>query len=558
MVGPSGSGKSSLLRAGLIPAIRNGALGSAGEQGRPIALFTPGSDPMAEWAGHQELAAGRPPAVIVVDQFEEVFTLCRDEDERRAFIAALCAAARQAALIVVGLRADFYPHALRHQELVAELQRRQVLVGPMTEEELRSAITGPAKKAGLDIEAGLVELLLRDLAPADQREQPVAAHEPGTLPLLSHALVATWDLSRGGWLTVADYRAAGGIQGAVAASAEEVYADLTPAQQELTRRIFTRLVHVADDTAATRRRVSRSELQLGGGDDDVQPVLDAFIGQRLITAGTDTVEIAHEALLHAWPRLRQWTDADTMGTRIQRQLTAAAEEWRESERDPNALYRGGRLAAAEEWASLSAHHGDLNLLERAFLEASVRQREQAQRAAQRQRNRLRAFAAALAALLIVAASFAGLAYQQRSSAVAERNIAISRQLAIEANQLRGTDIALAMQLSLAAYRIAPTVEAASSLLNATTAMPVSRLLGSAGTEMHTLAFSPDAAVLATGSGDGSVRLWDARRPGRSAQYAAPLSAQGAVTSLAFGAERQDPGRRQQGGRGNAVECQRSG
>ncbi len=536
VVGPSGSGKSSLLRAGLIPAIRHGALGRAGEEDWPIALFTPGSDPMAEWAGHQELAAaGRPPAVIVVDQFEEVFTLCQDEDERRDFIAALCAAARQAALIVVGLRADFYPHALRHQELVAELQRRQVLVGPMTEEELRSAITGPAKKAGLDIEAGLVEVLLRDLAPADHHEHPVAAHEPGTLPLLSHALVATWDLSRGGWLTVADYQATGGIQGAVAASAEEVYADLTPAQQELTRRIFTRLVHVADDTAATRRRVSRSELQLGDGDADVQPVLDAFIGQRLVTADTETVEIAHEALLHAWPRLRQWTDADTMGARIQRQLTAAAEEWRESERDPNALYRGGRLAAAEEWASLSAHHGDLNVLERAFLEASVRQREQAQRAAQRQRNRLRAFAAALAALLIVAASFAGLAYQQRSSAVAERNIAISRQLAIEANQLRGTDIALAMQLSLAAYRIAPTVEAASSLLNATTAMPVSRLLGAAGTEMHSVAFSPDTAVLATGSGDGSVRLWDARRPGRSTQYSAPLSVSGAVTSLAFGA-----------------------
>ncbi len=535
VVGPSGSGKSSLLRAGLIPAIRNGALGIQGSQDWPVALFTPGADPMAEWARHQELAApGGPRAVIVVDQFEEAFTLCQDEEERRAFITALCAAAKQTSLVVVGLRADFYPHALRHRELVAELQRRQVLVGPMTEEEVRSAITGPAKKAGLDIEAGLVEVLLRDLAPADHHEQPVAAHEPGTLPLLSHALVATWDLSRGGWLTVADYRATGGIQGAVAASAEEVYADLAPAQQELTRRIFTRLVHVADDTAATRRRVSRSELQLGDGDADVQPVLDAFIGQRLITADTDTVEIAHEALLHAWPRLRQWTDADTMGTRIQRQLTAAAEEWRDSDRDPNVLYRGGRLASAEEWASASAHHGDLNLLERAFLEASVTQREQAERAAQRQRNRLRAFTAALAALLIAVAAFAGLAYQQRSSAVAERNIAISRQLAIEANQLRGTDIALAMQLSLAADRIAPTVEATSSLLNATTSMPAARLLGPAGTEMHTVAFSQDAAVLATGSGDGSVRLWDARRPGRSVQYSAPLSAHGAVTSLAFG------------------------
>ena len=326
VVGPSGSGKSSLLRAGLIPAIRNGALDIQGAEHWPIALFTPGAHPLSEQARHQELASASArasssdqlPAVVVVDQFEEVFTLCQDEEERRAFITALCAAGsgtgpgdgsdpwgeseaavKPAALIVLGLRADFYPHALRHPKLVAELQRRQVLVGPMTEEELRSAITSPARKAGLDIEAGLVEVLLRDLAPADRHEQPTAAHEqptaahePGTLPLLSHALLATWDLSRGGRLTIADYRAGGGIQGAGAASAEEVYADLTPAQQDLTRRIFTRLVHVADDTADTRRRVSRSELQLGDShshsDSDVQSVLDAFIGQRLITA--DTVE----------------------------------------------------------------------------------------------------------------------------------------------------------------------------------------------------------------------------------------------------------------------------
>ena len=282
--------------------------------------------------------------------------------------------------------------------------------------------------------------------------------------------------------------------------------------------------------------MSRSELQLGDSDSDVQPVLDAFIGQRLITADTDTVEIAHEALLHAWPRLRHWIDADTIGARTHRQLTAAAEGWRDSDRDPSALYRGGRLAATEEWASASSHSDDLNLLERAFLNASVMQREQAERASRRQANRLRAFSAALAALLIVAASLAGLAYQQRSSAVNERDVAISRQLAIEANQLGGTDSALAMQLSLAAYQIAPSAEAMSGLLNSTAAMPVARLFGSAGTEMHSLAFSPNAAVLATGSGDGSVRLWDVRQPGRATQFAVPLSVPGAVTSIAFGSD----------------------
>jgi WD40 repeat protein len=553
VVGPSGSGKSSLLRAGLIPAIREGALDLPGVQCRPPTLCTPGIHPMAELAPQQEPdAADGQRAVIVVDQFEELFTLCPDEDERRAFITALCAAAggtgrddesgagreaaaavRPAALVVLGLRADFYPHALRYPELVAELQRRQVLVGPMTEEELRSAIVEPARKAALDVEAGLVEVLLRDLAPADRQERLTAAHEPGTLPLLSHALLATWDLSRGGQLTVADYRASGGIQGAVAASAEEVYAGLTPAQQNLTRRIFTRLVHVADDAADTRRRVPRNELQLSGMDDDGQRVLGAFIGQRLLTADTDTVEIAHEALLHAWPRLRRWIDTDTIGARVHRQITAAAEEWRDSGRDPSALYRGGRLATAEEWASVPAHEEDLNLLERAFLNASSAQRRQGERASRRQANRFRALSAALAALLIVAASLAGLAYQQRSSAVNERDVAISRQLAIEADQLRGTDIALAMQLSLAAYRISPTAEAASSLLNSTAALPVTRLLGPSGTEMHAVAYSQDTAVLATGSGDGSLQLWDLRGSGLPVRLG-PLTVSGAVTSLAFG------------------------
>src|SRR6185437_4687038 len=504
VVGSSGSGKSSLLRAGLIPAIRNGDLdiGAAGQW--PLALFTPGAHPAAELKRHQELvrAGAHGSSVIVVDQFEEVFTLCQAEEERRAFITALCAAAGAdpagrgpGALIVLGLRADFYPYALRYPEMVAELERRQVLVGPMTEEELRSAITGPARKAALDIEAGLIEILLRDLAPVDRPEQPTAAHEPGALPLLSHALLATWDLSRGGRLTVADYRASGGIQGAVAASAEAVYAELTPAQQDLTRRIFTRLVHVSDDTTDTRRRLLRDELQLGDHSGDVQAVLDAFIEQRLITADVHTVEIAHEALLRVWPRLRQWMDADTIGVRVHRQLTAAAEEWRDSANDPGALYRGGRLAAAEEWATAPAHSDDLNLLEREFLSASTAQRQQAERTARHQTNRLRAFSAALAVLLIAAASLAALTYQQRSSAITQRDVAISRQIAVEANQLRGTDSALAMQLALAAYRISPTAEAVSSLLNSTATVPASRLLGPAGTEMHAVAFSPNVFVL---------------------------------------------------------------
>jgi len=525
VVGPSGSGKSSLLRAGLIPELRSGALGIPGCGDWPLILLTPGARPARQLAGRLAAVAGEAQdqrVVIVVDQFEEIFTSCEEESERLAFIRALCAAAdrdrESAALVVIGFRADFYPHALQYPELVSALQNRQVLVGPMTEEELRTAITGPARHAGLDIEDGLVEVLLRD------------AHEAGALPLLSHALLATWERS-GGRLTVADYRDSGGISGAVAASAEEVYAELTPIQQELARRIFTRLVHVSDAVASTKRRVPRSELlQLHA---DAQPVLDAFIGKRLITAGTDDVEIAHEALLRAWPRLRQWIDSDSIGIRTHRQLTAAAEIWRDAGRDPSALYSGGRLAAAEEWAALPAHGDDLNVLEREFLDASMRQRLAAERSARRQTRRLLTFVGALAALFLLAGTLAVVAYQQKDTATGQRDVAISRQLATDADQLQTTDIALAMQLSLSAYRISPTDEAISSLLDSTAVPPATRMLGPAGTEMLSIALSRDGALLAAGADNGTVRLWSLARSGHPLLLAAPPAMPGPVSSLAF-------------------------
>ena len=181
-----------------------------------------------------------------------------------------------------------------------------------------------------EIEDGLVEVLLRDLAPAGYSRSE-AAHGAGTLPLLSHALLTTWDRARHAKLTIADYEATGGIQGAVAGTAEEVYAELTPAQQDLARQIFIRLVHVADDTTDTRRRVSLDELP--SGQVDAERVLDCFIGKRLITADEHEAQITHEALLRAWPRLRGWIDADGEGLRIHRQLTVAAEVWRDADHD---------------------------------------------------------------------------------------------------------------------------------------------------------------------------------------------------------------------------------
>src|SRR5579875_1076336 len=330
VVGASGSGKSSLLRAGLIPALERGHAADAGTarpaRQRRAVLLTPGSDPVAALAAALSPAAGRsratPPAwagadgadgtdlpdVVVVDQFEETFTLCQDPAGQRAFIAAVARLAGPA-VVVLGLRADYYVAALRHPELARALQDRQVLVGPMTREQVRRAIVEPARRAGLEIGEGLVERLRRDLAPRRQHGRAAKSarpagdapgHEPGALPLLSHALLATWRLSRDGRLSVSAYQASGGIREAVARSAESVYAALGTEERRAAQHLFLRLVSSTDE-GEMRRRVPPGELA-------ADPVLRLFVAARLITVSEDAAEISHDALLDAWPRLRRWLD----------------------------------------------------------------------------------------------------------------------------------------------------------------------------------------------------------------------------------------------------------
>lgn len=565
VVGPSGSGKSSLLRAGLLAALRAGADGTAGLADQRVLLFTPGARPLrvlaqqiAELTGddtsavatvlqsdphacagllRRPLQAGnarpaestsRHPAgqpVIIVDQFEETFTACDDEDERRAFVAALATAAesppadgsaaaapvraRPAAVVVIGLRADFYTHALRYPQLAAALQAMQVVVAGMSAAQLRDAVVGPARRAKLDIDDALVELLLRELAPTDDGASRTA-HDAGALPLLSHALLATWERGHRARLTVADYRDSGGIRGAVARTAEEAYAELDPVRQELARRMFLRLVHIADDAADTRRYVPHAELRLLGG--DIQLVLDTFIRRRLITADAERVEITHEALLAAWPRLRGWIDNDRAGLRTHRQLTTAAESWQDLERDRHALYRGGRLAIASEWASDPAHRADLNPLEREFLDASIAYDLAEQRAARRRTRRLQQLLVASTVLLLASGLLAGYAFQQRAAADEQRNLAVARQIATVAAQVRAKDVSLAMQLSLVAYRIAAVPESRSSLLDSFATPAVTRMLGPAGV-MQSIAFTADGKIMAAGGTDKTVQLWDLSRPG---------------------------------------------
>ncbi|MFG2042160.1 helix-turn-helix domain-containing protein [Dactylosporangium sp. NPDC048998] len=499
VVGASGSGKSSLLRAGLIPALAD----------RPVALIVPGEAPVASLRSQ----VGPDAKVIIVDQLEQVFAAA--PDEQRTFVNELCARAASGALVVLGVRADFYPQLLAHPQLLAATGDRQLTVGPMTEAQLREVITAPARRAGVELDDGLVELLMRDIVPG----QAEAAGPSGgnVLPLLAHALYQTWANSPNGRMTIEAYQASGGVVGGVAASADQAYGGLTEHRRELARRLFLRLVHVGTDAADTRRRIAGDELLASfpaRDRADLQQVLDAFVDQRLITVDLVAVEITHDALLHAWPTLRSWIDEDRAGLVVGQQLAVAAGQWRDDDRDRAALYQGGRLAAAQEWHR--AHAVEASPLVTEFLAASTGH-------AHRRTRRLYSVVAALVALLVTAVTAAGYGFSQRQSAVAERDRAISRLVAGQAQRLRDSDPALAKQLSLAAYRISPTTEARSSLLDAPVEPTVTRLLSSPRA-LQAAQYSPGGRLLAATGLDGVIRLWDAADPSRAPVARAAVTA----------------------------------
>jgi WD40 repeat protein/DNA-binding SARP family transcriptional activator len=578
VIGASGSGKSSVVRAGLVAALsRQDALASGAPSTDDRAcwdvhLLTPTALPLAALAGsltgtgRRESACttllselGRDPcglqrflsqgratgrrALLVVDQFEEVFTLCHDEFEREAFIENLMSATQLgAAVVVIALRADFYPHCARYASLRQAIAQHQEFVGPMDPAELRQAIELPAARGGWSIEPGLIDLLLRDVG-----------DEPGALPLLSHALLETWHRRRGRRLTLAGYAEAGGIASAIARTADGVFAErLTLAQQPIARRIFLRLTELGEGTQDTRRRAGMSELIRSVDEEPaVRAVLQVLAEARLITLSANAVEVAHEALIREWPLLRDWLNRDRESLRLRRRMTDVAQDWERLGHDPGLLYRGVALSQALDWA---ADGDDLDPLEREFLERSEEASEQEARA--REAQRLRELAAAqqvaeaerrradaehqaaaeqrrttatlrrralflagsLAIALTTAAAavfFGAQARDQATRAQASGRVAAARELAAAAVSNMSVDAELAALLALQAVTTTYAVdrtwtpEAEDALHRTVPLLRTELVLTGHTAEVVDVTFSPSGQRIATASQDGTARIWNA-------------------------------------------------
>ena len=485
LVGSSGSGKSSLLQAGVLAALAAGALPGSSAWRR--ALVRPGPHPLAALPGDADLLA--------VDQLEEAFTACRDDDERAAFFAELARRARDSTIVLVALRADFYGRCAAYPEFASLLSSSHVLLGAMRRDELAHAIEGPAERAGLQAERELVDLIVGDVA-----------GEPGALPLLSTTLVELWRRRSGRVLTAASYRESGGVRGAVARLAEHAFAQLNDGEQDAARAVMLRLAD-EENGAIVRRRVPIEELDVAT-DDDVARVVGVLTEARLLTVAEGTVEVSHESLLAEWPRLRGWLDEDRAGRRLHAHLAASAREWDGRGREPADLYRGPRLGAALDW---STHHADqLNALEREFLDAA-RAEHARELAEQRRRNRrLRVSLAGVAVLLALALAAGVVALVQRRDARRQATVALARQLGAEAVSEPRVD--LAMLLARQAVQLNDSPETQGTLLATLLRSPsvIGTMEYPFGARPQRLSLSPDGRSLAVSDNQGTVRVYDTR------------------------------------------------
>jgi class 3 adenylate cyclase/WD40 repeat protein/energy-coupling factor transporter ATP-binding protein EcfA2 len=489
VVGASGSGKSSLLQAGVLAEAQRGELPRAGS----ARLITPGSRP--------PLDLGKDPSeLLIVDQFEEIYTQCRDVGHRARFVEAMLS---RAGPVVIGVRADFYGNLSTDPALAFAAASNQVLLGPMVDDDLRRAIAEPARLAGLRLERGLVDVVLRDVG-----------GEPGALPLMSHALRETWERRVGRKLTLEGYRESGGVSSALAQTADAVWEETAEHDRPLLRNLFLRLTGLGDDTEDTRRRVPVAELiPERSSEQAVRTLLERLVEARLVVLDEETAEVAHEVLIRRWPMLRRWIDEDREGIRVHRRLGDAARLWDASGREPADLYRGTRLDAALEWAG--QNRASLNGTEREFLDASVEEAARTQRSQVKANRRLLRALVAAGCLLAATAGLLVWALFQRSNAVHSAKVATSLALASDATSVVSTNVANALLLALTGYQTDPTPQARTAVtlaLQTAQSSGVDAILRSCG-EVNDVAFVPGGTSLAVGCYNGNTALWNLAEPG---------------------------------------------